>query len=205
MIATILESLRRPAASSQDFRTKLAEIDAALPEAEAALRAAEQRRAAGLLSLPDRDLERIEAEMARALRDRDRLRAARDEAERRLADAEAGEVRAVLDAERAAVEARAAKLASRLRPEYEAAGAKIVALLTELAAVEEEVRALNRRLADAGRHADAVPAVETRVIDFGVNSETVASLLALTSLRPLGSMPGYGSGRTIAANFGLKG
>lgn len=205
MLSTILDTLRRPAASSADFRTKLAEIDAALPEAEAALRAAEQRRAAGLLSLPDRDLERIEAEMARALRDRDRLRAARDEAERRLADAEAGEVRAVLDAERAAVEAKAAAVAARLRKEYGDAGAVIVRLMTDLAEAEEEVRALNRRLADAGRHGDALPAVETRVVDHGTNSETVASLLALTSLRPLGAMPGIGAGRRVAETYGLKG
>lgn len=205
MLSNILDTLRRPAASSADFRAKLADIDGALPEAEAALRAAEQRRTAGLLSLPDRDLERIEADMARALRDRDRLRAARDEAERRLADAEDAEVRAELDRERDAVEAKAAGVAARLRREYAEAGAVIVRLMTDLAETEEAVRIVNRRLGDAGRHADALAPVETRVIDHGVNSETIASLLALTSLRPIGAMPGCGAGRRVAESYGLKG
>jgi chromosome segregation ATPase len=200
----IFEKIRRPATDAADLRQRLAEVSETLPQLEAEVRRHQQRRAEGLLALSDRDVERIEAELALALRNRDRANAAMEELERRVADAEAAEAGAMLDAERAAVEAKAAAVAARLRKEYGDAGAVIVRLMDDLSEAEEAVRTLNRKLADAGRHSDAVPAVETRTLDFGVNSETIASVLVLTSLRPLGSMPGYGSGRRVAENFGLK-
>ena len=202
---SILEKMRstRPSTTA-DLRARLGEIEAEIPIALAALRAADAERSAGLLDLDDRALEAIEAKLAKARRDADRLAAARGEVERRLADAETAEIRAVLDAERAAVEARAAKLASSLRRDYEAAGAKIVALLTELAAVEEDVRALNRRLAEAGRHDDALPGVEPRAISPGQNLPELVSIVAMTSLRPVGACPGWGAAGRAADALGLK-
>jgi chromosome segregation ATPase len=202
MMLQILEKLRRPGTTAAELKVKLSEVEQALPAAEKALADAEAARAAGLLTLLDRDLERIEADMARARRDRDRLRAAQEELERRIKDAESAEAKAAIDAERDAIEKKATALAARLRPEYEKHSAALVALLGELAGAEEAVRAVNHLLAEAGR-ADAVASVETRVIGAGRNFEGVASLLSITSLRPIGACKGWGAGKLAAENWGM--
>lgn len=77
------------------------------------------------------------------------------------------------------MEKQAAAIVSRVRTEYADAGARIVALLAELDAAEEAVREINHKLAAAGRHDDALPAIEEpRVIVRGGNAEHVASALA---------------------------
>jgi chromosome segregation ATPase len=198
----ILEKLRRPASSAAELRDKLAEVTEALPAAEKAVADAEARRSAGLLELADAALEKIEADLARCRRDRDRLRAAEEELHRRITEAEAAEAGARLDAERALVEKRAAAIAARLRPEYEKHASVIVALLSDLVEAEEAVRAVNVLLHEAGR-ADTVAAVETRVVGAGRNWEGMASLLTTTSLRPLGACKGWGASKLAAENWGM--
>lgn len=199
----IFEKIRRPADGAADLRQRHAEVTDTVPALEAEVRRHQQRRADGLLSLPDREVEKIENELALAVRNRDRALAAMDELERRAADAADAEARAFLDAARAAAERRAAAVAGRLRREYEAASLKLVGLLTELQAAEADVVAVNRLLLEAGRADEAVMPAEVRVIDHGRNSEIVASLLAATSLRPLGTSPGWGAAASVAANLGL--
>jgi hypothetical protein len=202
MMLQILEKLRRPGTTAAELKVKLSEVEEALPAAETALADADAARAAGLLTLPDTALERIEAEMARARRDRDRLRAAEEELHRRIKEAETAEAGAKLDAERALVEKRAAMLAARLRGEYEKHAGAIVTLLSDLDDTENAVKAVNLLLHEAGR-ADNVAAVEARVVGAGRNFEGTVGLMALTSLRPIGACRGWGAGRLAAANFGL--
>jgi chromosome segregation ATPase len=202
MMFQILEKLRRPGTTAAELKVKLSEVEEALPAAETALADAEAARSAGLLTLPDTALERVEAEMARARRDRDRLRAAEEELVRRVAEADAAEAKAALDQERAVVEKRAAAIAGRLRSEYEKHASAIVALLSDLDEAEEAVRAVNVLLHEAGR-ADTVAAVEARVVGAGRNFEGTVGLMALTSLRPIGACRGWGAGRLAAENFGL--
>lgn len=200
---SILEKIRKPANSAADLRARLAEVEMELPTVEAKVRAAEALRAAGLLDLDDHQLERIEADLRLAVRDRARARAARDELERRAAEAEQAEAKAALDAERAAVEARAAKIAGRLRREYAEHGAAIAALLSELVEAEEAVRLVNRRLGEAGRD-DVLARVEERAIPAGQFSASAVSVTVLTSLRPLGDCVGWGGGKRAAADLGLR-
>lgn len=201
----IIEKIRSTRPSTvADLRSRLAEIEAEIPTALAALRAADAERSAGLLDLDDRALEAVEGRLAKARRDADRLAAARGEVERRLVEAEAAEAGAELDREREAVEKRAAKLATRIRPEYERHASAIVALLIELAQVEEEVRTLNHKLGAAGRHADALASIEPRVVDPGGNLPELVSIVAMTSLRPVGSCPGWGAASRAADALGLK-
>lgn len=200
----IFDKIRRPATDAADLRQRLTEVAETLPQLEAEVRRHQQRRAEGLLSLSDREVEKIEAELALALRNRDRANAAIEELERRVADAEAAEAGAELDREREAVEKRAAKLAARIRPEYERHASAIVALLIELAQVEEEVRTLNHKLGAAGRHSDVLAPVEARAIDPGGNLPELVSLVAMTSLRPVGACPGWGAASRAAGALGLK-
>ena len=93
-------------------------------------------------------------------------------------------------------------LAARLRGEYEKHAGAIVTLLSDLDDTENAVKAVNLLLHEAGR-ADIVAAVETRVIGAGRNFEGVASLLSITSLRPVGGSKGWGAGRLTAENLGL--
>lgn len=199
----LMKKLRAGPETSAAIREALAEVEAATPGAADALAQAEATRGRLLLMGSDAEVERIEASASRARISLDRLYAARAELGRRLAEAEASEATAAIDAERAMVEARAAKLASRLRPEYEKHAAALVSLLGDLASVEDQVKAVNRKLAEAGRD-DALDAIETRALRAGSNLADLVSVRALTSLRPVGACPGWGAGRQTAQMLGLE-
>src|SRR4051812_25053261 len=86
------------APTAADFRAALERAQAeqtAAGERIAALN--EQRTSALLRDAADRELDKLEADVARATRDRDRARLATKELHRRLAAAEEGEHRAALD------------------------------------------------------------------------------------------------------------
>lgn len=199
----IFEKIRRPADGAADLRQRHTEVAESLPQLEAEVRRHQQRRADGLLSLADREVERIESELALAVRNRDRALAALDELERRAADAAEAEARAALDAERAAAEARAANIARRLRGEYEKASGALVALLSELAAAEADVAAVNRKLWEASRSEEALSGAEQRAIPQATTGVT-PSLLTITSLPPIGRAPGWGDAAQAAVIGGWK-
>lgn len=199
----LMKKLRNGPETASAIREALAEVEAAMPGAADALAQADATRARLLLTGSDSEVERIEASASRARIAVDRLHAARGELGRRLVEAEASEAASALDAERAAVEVRAAQIASRLRSDYQKHAAALVSLLGDLADAEDQVRAVNRKIAEAGR-ADALEPVETRVVSAGRNAEHMVSLGALTSLRPLGACPGWGAGRQTAEMLGLE-
>lgn len=201
---TILERIRRPATTAADLRSRRAEIESELPAAERAVRAAEAQRAAGLLDLDDKHLVGIEADLAKAVRDRDRLLAARAELDRRAADAESREKAEALDADLKAVAAKADRIAASLRSDYEKAAGSLCALLAGLAEAEAEVSRVNRLLHENGRGAEAIPAIEPRVYPAGRNLPDYVSIVTTTSVRPSGRVAGWGEARRLAADLALE-
>jgi hypothetical protein len=199
---SFLEILRKGAT---DAASLLRAADAAEGELPVARRRVEDAEGARRRALIDGDAARLSAAeraLGEARLEAERAEIAGAELRRRAAVAEAAEAKAALDAERALVEKRAAMLAARLRGEYEKHAGAIVTLLSDLDDTENAVKAVNLLLHEAGRD-DTVAAVETRVIGAGRNFEGVASLLSMTSLRPVGGMPGWGAGRLAAENWGM--
>jgi hypothetical protein len=125
-----------------------------------------------------------------------------DAESREAADAESREAADALDRERDEVEKLAAALAARIKREYPPHAAALCSLLSALAAGEDRVAAVNGKLARAGR-TDGVEGVEVRVISPGGNLPELVSLAVLTSLRPLGACPGWGTARSTAETLGL--
>lgn len=199
----VLGLFRKPATTATALRDKLAELRELHPKLSADARELSQKRSASLLTASEAEVIKIETALGICERERDRAAAAIEEVERRVVAAENDERNAELDRQRDVVSKRADEIAKRVRAEYEASSLKIVGLLNDLHAIEIEVSDLNRNLHAAGRGEDAVPSVETRVIDHGRNHEIVASLLNATALRPIGASPGWGKGAEQAGFLGL--
>lgn len=206
---SILDKIRKPAASAADLRARYAEAEALLPGAEARVRAAEAQRDAGLLDLDDAALEKVEAGLRLAIRDRDRLRAAREELERRVGVAEKTEFLDALNSRRVAIDKRAAAFATKLPAEYDKLAAPLVALLTEQLEIEREIAAVNAADSDAVRDGrieprDAVQSVDARANEFRTVSFAYVGFPEMTSLRPGKGQPGWGTARETFNISGLK-
>lgn len=205
MISDMIRRLRAGAETSAAIRAALAEVAAAQPRARDALAAVTASRNDLLLTGSNEDILAAEAAMTAARLDLDRLGAAEVELKRRVAQAEAAEHNAALDAERVRVESDAKKFAARLRADYERHSVAIVELLDRLRSHEAAVDAINAKLIEAGRAGDCVDRVETRAIPGCDNLlDDFASIATLTSLRPIGMSAGWGQGRRVAREFGLK-
>jgi hypothetical protein len=144
----------------------------------------------------------VAALLSDARRDRDRARAAREEIERQIAEAERREAGEALARRRADAEARAARVAKRLSVEYVRAARTIVDLLHELHAVEAEVADLNSALAHAGRGHEVIAGPEARALPAS-RTGVVIGLLRATSLPPCGSFEGVGPARVEAERHGI--
>lgn len=204
-----IRKLRAAPETSQALRAALAETDAALPDAEAAVRKAEQERAAGLLDLDDRSIEKIEAALALAIRNRDRLRVTRDELERRAGAAEEAEFLAALNSRRAAIDRRAAGFAARLPAEYDKLAAPLVALLVEYLEIDAEVAAVNQADVEAVGSKRIEPRVRVPTLDERANEHRTSAggyfgFPELTSIRPGKGQPGWGGAREAFRIAGLK-
>lgn len=135
----IFEKIRRPATDAADLRQRHGEVAETIPALEAEVRRQQQRRADGLLSLSDREVERIEQELALAVRNRDRALAALDELERRAGEAEEAEARQPVEAAIAAAEKRAAAFAISFFKKHDLAAGPLAALMQEFAEIERQV------------------------------------------------------------------
>lgn len=155
----IFEKIRKPAADAADLRQRHAEVAETLPQLEAEVRRHQQRRADGLLSLADREVERIEQELALAVRNRDRGRAALEELERRAGAAEEAETLGRVEALRDAAEARASGFADEFAKRFDKAAEPLRKLLAEHADIDAQIAATNaealRVFVDRGAPASA--------------------------------------------------
>lgn len=203
MFDTILKKLRTAPETSAALYSANAEAIAARPAAVAALAAAEAERAGLLLTGSEKEILSSEGRIASARIALDRIEAAAAELARRAAEAENREASEALDRERDAVEAVASRIASSLVGSYAQHSAALAGLLHNLANAEAAVAAINGKLIAAGRGDEILPPVETRVLGAGNCLETVASLLSLTSLRPVAGGDGWGSGKAVAREYNL--
>lgn len=203
MFETIMKKLRTSPETSAALHIANAEAIAARPAAAAVLTAAESDRASLLLSGTDKEILAAEAKISSARIALDRIDAAAAELARRAAEAEVREGNEALNREREAVEAVATRVASSLVSNYGKHSDAIAALLRSLSMAEAAVSALNSKLIAAGRGDDILPAVETRVLGAANCLENVASILTLTSLRPVGAAEGWGTGKAIAREYNL--
>lgn len=200
-----LAGTSRPATASE-LREALASIDEAA--LGAAVQTAEDARTKALLAGDEKPLERAEAALATARRDLDRGRAATETLTSKIAEAEAAEAKAALDAERNELDKIATSTASDLRIIYERASAEIIDVLDRVKDVDRRIERFNDRIRQRAieqypRLLDEphVENVESRAYrtDFGI-----LSAFRLTSLRPLGRAPGYGDGRLVFEVNGAK-
>ncbi len=199
---SILDLLRKPAETSAALREKLAEIEGQIPALRALADAADVERSRGLLTLTDREIEVIEARLARARRDLDRARAAREELDRQVAETARREADAVLGTIVSSADARAEAIARRLHRDYARHAAALVELLNEAIAADRQVIEARDALRSAGRPPDAIKLVEERAA-IGTATGLRVSLVAETSLVPVANVPGYGSARLQAARLGV--
>lgn len=202
-IPEILSFLRKPASGSAALRSKLAEVETAIPAAESTVARLAAERSSRLLDADDKALERIEADHASAVRSVDRLRAARDELSRRLAIAEADEARAALDRDRADAEKLATETAEKVRSQYVKAARTIAALVDDLDRAERRVAEVNAKLADAGRFDDLIKPVEARAIPEPDEVRPEPFKLYTASLPPAPGFAGLGLARDRAEIAGV--
>lgn len=201
-IHDIMSFLRKPASGSEALRSKLHEVEAAIPKAEAEAARLAADRAGKLLSADDREIERIERAEADARRSVDRLRAASEEIARRLSIVEADEAKAALDAARAEAEKLAEATAERVRREYARAAKTIAALVAEIDVAERRVAEVNEHLAAVGRD-DLLPPVEARAIPEPEHVLAGPFRLGACSLVPAPGFAGLGVARDRAEVAGF--
>lgn len=156
----ILRKLAGKPASSGDLRAALAEIEAAGDRAAAAHGEARAAFEAAVIAGDERAVVKAEAARTDAARAMDRSEVAAADLRRRLADAEALEADAALDADVDAVRREADSVRKILVGDYVKATRTIVDTLRRLAAAEDQVAAINARLAAAGRTAELLPEIE---------------------------------------------
>lgn len=205
-----LAGTSRPATASE-LREALASIDEAA--LGAAVQTAEDARTKALLAGDENTLERAEATLATARRDLDRGRAATETLTSKIAETEAAEAKAALDAERAELDKLATATAADLRSIYERASAEIVNILDRVQDVEARIKRFNdriyqRELERGWSRIDEPQIDEPHVKDVESRAFPthygILSALRLTSLRPLGRSPGYGDGREVFRVSGEK-
>jgi chromosome segregation ATPase len=190
----ILEFLRRASkASAAELRGALEQAATESAGVEAELGRLERARRSLLLEGTDAELEKHDHAIGSARRARDRAITAKAELEQQLAAAIDREAVAALDAERDAAEREAQAVAKALATDYPKLARGLVSLLKRLEAAEEEVKRVNRKLADAGRE-ERLKTVETRALphptDYFLPQHT--SLLSRVALPSLGSIaPGW--------------
>jgi hypothetical protein len=118
--------------------------------ASATLDRLQQRRAELLVDGTERDLDAVEADVRSAQRQLDRLDLLTIQAEARLRDAEAAERQAELDELFAEGEKLVAEGVDLIRRRYPPLAKRLLELAERLRAIDGEVAALNRALAEAG-------------------------------------------------------
>lgn len=195
ILPNILAFLRTPASGSEALRAKLAEIVEAIPTAEQEVARLAAERSSRLLDADDKALERIEADHASAVRNLDRLVAAKAEIAKRLAQAEADEAKAALDAERAEAEKIAVETAAKVAKRYPALGRELAALVEEVERAEALVAKVNAALIAAGRVNELLPEVEPRAIPEPAHVMPGPYKLAAASLPPAPTLGFLGIGR----------
>lgn len=212
----IFDKIRRPATDAADLRQRLAEVSETLPQLEADVRRHQQRRADGLLSASDSEVEKIEAELALALRNRDRAFAAIEELERRAIEAEEVEFHGTYQRRIEDIEKRASSFAGSLAAEYDRAAGPLVALMQRYADLDLEIRRLNDELHGAYLARDAFAKMPPRVLNIGERASIgepgrtapggspIPALPDLTSIAPGAGQPGYGGAVATFAMLGLK-
>lgn len=191
-IQTIIGRLRGGTPTAENLREVLAQLD--LPAAERAVEELTATRQAALLEATDAEVAKIEDRLAKAIRDRDRAVAAKQELETRLTAAEHAEAEAALDAKIAAAEKRAEAAAAAVRKALEVHGAPIVAALAEAAKSAEELSVIGRSLGIAPTR--PYPAsMESRLngLFWPSKVNTPHSVLLTTSLPPVGKSSGWGA------------
>lgn len=190
------------AATAAELRAALAELDdAALV---AAVEAAKADVGEAILSGAEKAVEKAELALEVAHRNRERATVARAELHKRLMAAEAAEASAALDAERATAEADAKAVAAALRREWPALQSKMVALLERLSGAEEAIKAVNSKLAAAGRDDERLDDVEWRARPRPVFAwEGTVSLAANVALPEIAewSLTGYGPALSVSSAF----
>lgn len=139
--------LGRKKPTSETLRSALAEIDIASHSKAVNDLTAERKKM--LLEADDATIEKVEQRLARAVRDRDRALAAREELESRLAATEEAERREALQAARDRVEQQAADAAREIGKRYPAAAREIVSLVEAALAADRAVRDWNSK---SGHH-----------------------------------------------------
>lgn len=186
-----LKFLRGTTATSADIAASIAEYN--IPELESQLATAQQRRTDLLLTGSDTEILAAENEATKARLALDRAHAAIAELNRNLAEAEAAERRAALDADYAATRAKVDVAVQRIKTEYPALAAKIVELC-ELADDADEATAAWSKRIFAGE-TDELPFVDTVMERLGLHNKWFVNGITFesaTRLLPVEGFEGYG-------------
>jgi hypothetical protein len=137
-------------ATSADMRAALAQLS--IEDAERAASDLEAERRRILLDGSDRELTAVEEKISAAWRQVERMTAAREELEARIAAIEAKEKADAFNAERKAIEDEAQAAADALRKEYPAIARKLIAMLERTEKADTATREFNRRIFQSAPH-----------------------------------------------------
>ncbi|EPE98437.1 hypothetical protein [Rhizobium grahamii] len=186
----IRKALRSADASISDLREALDAID--LEALQAEVDRAQRVRAGLLLDGTEAALDKAEAALTIAIRERDRGIAAKAELEKRIAEvAQAAAVEA-LTAERNKVEGEANAVANDLKKRLVGLQTEIVGILGRLHDAEKAVEQINGKLIEAGRD-DLIPAVETRAFPAPAGYYAPVFSILKNEIRPVAGAPGWGA------------
>jgi septation ring formation regulator EzrA len=161
---SVLDKIRAKASTAAELRQKLARLRTSDPHANLNALNASRRRL--LLEGSERELDAIDAEIAKCSRECDRFSHAVAKLDADIAEAEAKEAHDALTAGRDRVQVEAEACAKELKTQYPKLANSLVALLERLAAAEGTVVAVNEKLTTAGRIDERVAPVEQRAVPF---------------------------------------
>lgn len=204
-MSRVVELLRRLTGAKMppgaaDLRHAEEEARAALDAAAAAVAALEAEHRTALLDAPDKEVERIEAQLATQRREVARAQAALEELGSRASAAEAREEVARLDELIRDADAAAEQAAMQLRTRYEPAAREVAALCDQAEHADTLVRAARAAALAAGR-SFAVRDVSERLT---VEGRIFVSFADTVSLRPVCGFPGWGSARELFERAGFS-
>lgn len=205
-MSKIVEMLRRLSGAKSppnaaDLRSAQADAQQALDAATSTVAKLEAEHRAALLDAPDREVERIESQLAIQRREAARAQAALEELAARARDAESKEASDALDKQLAEAKRAAERAAASLAAEYPPVAGALARMLERADDADRMVREARHAAQVAGRAADGLRAVDELLQPPGVM--TFAPVTGSVSLRPMGRFAGYGSARRLFEGAGL--
>lgn len=161
-LSDLVAIFKRPSAKAAELDLALSDARLALDEAEARKLRAERSYTAGLLDAGDAELQKLRSSREDAILGRDRAAALVSSLEARLTETRIAEEAAAFRAERNELDARAARIAERIKTDYPRLARELVNLLKDIGPTDRQIIAMNSRIATRNDGTPLIVDVQSR-------------------------------------------